>query len=178
MSVVPPAQLPPIILMGVSGSGKTVVGNALADASGRVFIDGDDLHPAENKEKMRAGIPLTDADREPWLRTIGERLAVGDGVIMACSALKRRYRDLLRQYAPGTFFAHLEPSRGTLQARVETRVHEYMPAGLLDSQLTSLEPLEPDEFGAVFRDNGSVQQQAEEIRAALAGEDPAQVTDS
>ncbi|MHA7985980.1 gluconokinase [Rathayibacter sp. CAU 1779] len=170
MTVVPPAQLPPIVLMGVSGAGKTVVGNALADASGRVFIDGDDLHPAENKEKMRAGTPLTDADREPWLRIIGERLAVGDGVIVACSALKRRYRDLLRGYAPDTFFAHLDPSRTTLQHRVDARVHEYMPSGLLDSQLTALEPLEPDEFGRVFSDEQSVEQTVEDIRSALAGD--------
>ncbi len=168
MTVLPPAQLPPIVLMGVSGAGKTVVGNALADASGRVFIDGDDLHPAANKEKMRAGIPLTDADREPWLRIIGERLAVGDGVILACSALRRRYRDLLRRYAPDTFFAHLEPSRAVLQRRVASRVHEYMPAGLLDSQLAALEPLQADEFGAVFRADGSVEQTVAEIRAALA----------
>lgn len=163
--------LPPVVLMGVSGAGKTVVGNALADASGRVFIDGDDLHPAANKEKMRAGIPLTDADREPWLRTIGERLAVGDGVIVACSALKRRYRDLLREYAPGTFFAHLDPGRDTLEQRVHTRVHEYMPSGLLDSQLAALEPLEPDEFGAVFARNESVEQTVTDIRTALASDD-------
>ncbi|WP_243064008.1 gluconokinase [Humibacter sp. RRB41] len=168
MTVVPPAQLPPIVLMGVSGAGKSVVGNALADASGRVFIDGDDLHPAANKEKMRAGVPLTDADRAPWLRIIGERLAVGDGVIVACSALKRRYRDLLREYAPGTYFAHLDPSREVLRARLAARVHEYMPAGLLDSQLGSLEPLQPDEFGAVFRVDETVDATVADIRAALA----------
>ena len=168
MTVVPPSSLPPIVLMGVSGAGKSVVGNALADASGRVFIDGDDLHPAANKEKMRAGIPLTDADREPWLRIIGERLAVGDGVIVACSALKRSYRDLLREYAPGTYFAHLDPSREVLQRRLAVRVHEYMPAGLLDSQLNALEPLEPDEFGGVFRVDESVEATVADIRAALA----------
>ncbi|QDZ14476.1 gluconokinase [Humibacter ginsenosidimutans] len=170
MTVVPPVQLPPIVLMGVSGAGKTVVGNALADASGRVFIDGDDLHSAANKEKMRAGIPLADQDREPWLRTIGERLAVGDGVIVACSALKRRYRDLLREYAPGVFFAHLDPERAALEERVHTRAHEYMPAGLLDSQLAALEPLTDDEFGAVFHGEVTVEQTVADIRAALAGD--------
>jgi gluconokinase len=170
MTVMPAAQLPAIVLMGVSGAGKTVVGDALADASGRVFIDGDDLHPAANKEKMRAGIPLTDADREPWLRVIGERLAVGDGVIVACSALKRRYRDLLREYAPDTFFAHLDPDPSTLEQRLAVRVHEYMPAGLLGSQLSALEPLQPDEFGAVFRSDGSVEQTVADIRAALAAD--------
>ena len=170
MTVVPPVQLPPIVLMGVSGAGKTVVGNALADAAGRVFIDADDLHSAANKEKMRAGIPLTDADREPWLRTIGERLALGDGVIMACSALKRRYRDLLREYAPGTFFAHLDPSRDELERRVTTRHHEYMPAGLLDSQLDALEPLRPDEFGAVFTRAETIDETVEEIREAIVAE--------
>lgn len=168
--VAPPPPLPPIVLMGVSGAGKTVVGNALADASGRVFIDGDDLHPASNKEKMRAGIPLTDADREPWLRMIGERLAVGDGVIVACSALKRRYRDLLREYAPGVFFAHLDPDREVLQEHLAARSHEYMPASLLDSQLGALEPLQPDEHGAVFRSSRSVEETVADIRGTIEGE--------
>jgi carbohydrate kinase (thermoresistant glucokinase family) len=170
MTFVPPVHLPAIVLMGVSGAGKSVVGNALADVSGRVFIDGDDLHPAANKEKMRAGIPLTDADREPWLRIIGERLAVGVGVIVACSALRRRYRDLLRSYAPDTFFAHLDPQPETLEQRLAVRVHEYMPADLLGSQLATLEPLQPDEFGAVFRSDGSVDATVADIRAALASD--------
>ncbi|WP_022900516.1 gluconokinase [Humibacter albus] len=170
MTVIPPTSLPPIVLMGVSGAGKTVVGSALADASGRVFIDGDDLHSTENKEKMRAGIPLTDADREPWLRIIGERLAVGDGVIVACSALRRQYRDLLRSYAPETFFAHLDPDPGTLEQRLAGRVHEYMPADLVGSQLATLEPLQPDEFGAVFRSDGSVDATVADIRAVLASD--------
>lgn len=163
-------RLIPVVMMGVSGAGKSVVGNALADASGRVFIDGDDLHSAANKEKMHAGIPLTDADRGPWLRTIGERLAVGDGVIVACSALRRRYRDLLRSYAPDTFFAHLDPEPDTLEQRLAVRVHEYMPADLLGSQLATLEPLQPDEFGAVFRSDGTIDATVADIRATLASD--------
>ena len=161
-----PARI--IIVMGVSSSGKSAVGAALGRRLHAPFLDGDGYHPPANKEKMRAGIPLTDADREPWLRIIGERLAVGDGVIVACSALKRRYRDLLREYAPGTYFAHLDPSREVLQQRLAVRVHEYMPPGLLDSQLGALEPLQSDEFGAVFRVDESVDATVADIRAALA----------
>jgi gluconokinase len=158
--------------MGVSGSGKTTVGDRLADGSGRVFIDADDLHPAANKEKMAAGIPLTDDDRWPWLRVVGERLAVGDGVIMACSSLKRAYRDLLREYAPNAYFALLSGSREVLQARVGGRHHEYMPASLLDSQLALLEPLGADEHGGVFDIDHSVDEIVAAIRDALASDEP------
>lgn len=160
-------RLRPIIMMGVSGAGKTVVGSALAASLGRPFVDGDDLHPVANKEKMRAGIPLTDDDREPWLRIVGERLAAGDGVVLACSALKRRYRDLLREYAPDAFFVHLDPRREVLQEHLAGRSHEYMPATLLSSQLDALEPLRPDEDGAVFRVAASVQGTTAAIRKAV-----------
>ncbi|MCL2795782.1 MAG: gluconokinase [Microbacteriaceae bacterium] len=165
--------LKPIVLMGVSGSGKTTVGDRLAEVSGRVFIDADDLHPAANKQKMAAGVPLTDEDRWPWLRIVGERLAVGDGVIVACSALKRAYRDLLREYAPNAYFALLSGSREVLEARVSGRHHEYMPASLLDSQLALLEPLGADEDGGVFDIAASADEIVEEIRGALASDEPA-----
>lgn len=163
-------SLQPIVLMGVSGSGKTTVGERLAAASGRVFIDGDDLHPRVNKEKMAAGIPLTDDDRWPWLRSIGERLAAGDGVIVACSSLKRAYRDLLREYAPGAYFALLSGSHALLVSRLAGRHHEYMPSTLLDSQLATLEPLGPDERGAAFDVAKPVDEVVAEIMRAAAGD--------
>lgn len=170
MSDATAATLQPIVLMGVSGSGKTTVGVRLAEASGRVFIDGDDLHPAANKQKMASGIPLTDDDRWPWLARVGERLAVGDGPIVACSALHRAYRDVLRQAAPGAFFALLNGSRDVLAARVAARHHEYMPASLLDSQLATLEPLGPDENGAVFDIALSADELVVAIRERLAAD--------
>jgi gluconokinase len=137
-----------IVVMGVSGSGKSTVGKGLAEALGCAFVDGDDLHPAANVAKMTAGIPLTDADREPWLRAVGRTLASGGdaGVVVACSALKRSYRDLIRSVAPGTVFAELDGTRELLEERV-IRPGHFMPASLLDSQLATLEPLEPDEGG-------------------------------
>lgn len=146
-------QFPPIILMGVSGSGKTTMGVALSDVTGIPFIDGDDLHPDENKEKMRAGHPLGDADRIPWLHRIGELIDAGivegHSTIVACSALKRSYRDLLRRHAGSLYFVHLDLPRAALEERTQQRSHEYMPSSLLDSQLATLEPLQPDEAGIV-----------------------------
>jgi gluconokinase len=145
---------PPMVIMGVSGSGKSTVGDLLGRRLGVPFIDGDDLHPAANKEKMRTGMPLDDDDRRPWLQEIGRTLAAyqeeGNGVIVACSALKRRYRDLLREHAPGVLFLHLQGSVGTLAARMAVRNHEFMPATLLASQLEALEPLDPDERHVVL----------------------------
>ena len=172
MENAPSVTLQPIVLMGVSGSGKSTVGARLAAASGRIFIDGDDLHPAANKEKMAAGIPLDDDDRVPWLRRIGERLAVGDGVIVACSSLKRAYRDLLREYAPEAYFALLDGPRELLEQRLAGRHHEYMPATLLDSQLATLEPLGADERGGVFDIALPVDELVAAIRSALAADHP------
>jgi carbohydrate kinase (thermoresistant glucokinase family) len=137
-----------VVVMGVSGSGKSTVGRAVADALGAPFVDGDDLHPAANVAKMAAGIPLTDADRVPWLRAVGRTLADGDdaGVVVACSALKRSYRDLIRDEAPGTVFAELDGPRELLQKRM-IRPGHFMPVSLLDSQLATLEPLQADEAG-------------------------------
>jgi gluconokinase len=141
--------------MGVSGCGKSTVGALLGRRLGKPFFDGDDFHPAANKEKMGAGIPLTDADREPWLGTLGELLAAQDDggttvpPIVACSALKRRYRDLLRSYAPDVVFIHLSGTPATIGARMEARAHEFMPRTLLDSQFAALEELEADEIHLV-----------------------------
>jgi carbohydrate kinase (thermoresistant glucokinase family) len=135
--------------MGVSGSGKSTVGERLAHTLGVPFVDGDALHPAANVAKMASGVPLTDDDRIPWLKAVGEALAgTGpDGVVVACSALKRRYRDLIRSEAPGAFFAELDGTRELLAARMAARPGHFMPVSLLDSQLATLQPLEPDEDG-------------------------------
>jgi gluconokinase len=115
------------------------------------FFDGDDFHPAANKQKMAAGVPLTDTDREPWLARLGELLAgkddSGTGVppSVACSALKRRYRDLLRRCAPDVVFVHLAGTAATIGARMDARSHEFMPRALLESQYAALEDLAADE---------------------------------
>ena len=146
-----PSSVPPLIVMGVQGSGKSTSGQAIAAALALPFIDGDDLHPLSNKEKMASGHPLTDADREPWLEAIGtalaDGLARGESTVIACSALKRRYRDLIRSFAPETRFVHLAGNRGLIAERLTHRDHEYMPPTLLDSQFETLEPLEADEAG-------------------------------
>lgn len=140
----------PVVVMGVSGSGKTTVGAALADALGLPFVDGDSLHPAANVAKMAAGIPLDDADRAPWLDAVGEVLASGP-VVVACSALKRAYRDRLRAAAPRLQLVFLDGSRALLASRMVARPGHFMPASLLDSQLDTLERPSADE-GALSAD--------------------------
>jgi gluconokinase len=143
-----------IVVMGVSGCGKSSVGIALAEALGARFIDGDDLHPEANKAKMGAGIPLDDDDRWPWLDLVSKALAEDastfTGTVIACSALKRSYRERILAGAPNTFFIHLDGSREILQQRLGNRTGHFMPATLLDSQLATLEPLADDEPGAVI----------------------------
>ena len=164
---------PPMVIMGVSGSGKSTVGALLGERLGIRFIDGDDLHPAENKEKMRSGIPLSDEDRAPWLQAIGRTLdsyqQEGSSIIVACSALRRRYRDLLREHAPDLLFLHLHGSMDTLAARMAARDHEFMPATLLASQLEALEPLDPDEAHVVLDVRQSPAELAERAEDALTG---------
>jgi gluconokinase len=142
-------NLPPLVVMGVSGCGKSTIGALLGDRLGVPFFDGDDFHPLANKAKMAAGIPLDDDDRAPWLAEIGAALATpADGAgsrIIACSALKRSYRDLLRSFAPDLVFVHLSGEAATISGRLSSRAHEYMPSSLLASQLATLEPLGPDE---------------------------------
>lgn len=143
-----------IVVMGPSGSGKSTVGAFLAESLGARFIDGDDLHPVANVRKMEAGTPLDDTDRLPWLRVVGETLQAEERIVVACSALRRAYRDIIRAEAPDTFFAELEIDRGVLQERMQARVDHFMPAALLDSQLETLESLDADENG--IRTDGSV----------------------
>ena len=133
-----------VIVMGVSGSGKTTVGKALAERRGIAFIDGDDLHSPEARAKMHAGIPLTDEDRAPWLDRIGHALADAadypEGVVIACSALRRVYRDRLRAIAgPSLRFLFLKGDKALMRSRVAERKGHYMPASLIDSQFATLE---------------------------------------
>jgi gluconokinase len=136
----------PVAVMGVSGAGKSTVGARLARALGVEYEDGDDLHPAANIAKMAAGHPLDDADRIPWLDAVGAWL-VGHGGVVSCSALKRSYRDRLRAAAPGVYFVELDASREELVRRMTTRSGHFMKVQMLDSQLATLEPLDPDEPG-------------------------------
>jgi gluconokinase len=141
----------PLVVMGVSGSGKSTVGAALAQRLRVPFADADDLHPPENIAKMTAGEALDDADRYPWLEAVGGWLADHpDGGVMGCSALKRKYRDQLRSHVPGLQFVMLEGSRAVIERRQASRPGHFMPASLLDSQFATLEPLEPDEDGVVL----------------------------
>lgn len=135
-----------IVIMGVSGCGKSTVGAALAEALHIPYRDGDDLHPAANVEKMRAGIPLTDDDRWPWLDRVAATLQAEAPVIIGCSALRRVYRDRIRATAGGPVrFVHLTGSRDVIAARMAGRSGHYMPPSLLDSQFATLEPPGPDE---------------------------------
>lgn len=139
-----------MVVMGVSGCGKSSVGEEIARLTAAQFVDGDDLHPAANKAKMGAGIPLDDDDRWPWLDQVGATLSAPEGAIVACSALKRVYRDRIRAVAPDTIFVHLAGSRDLLWERMTARKDHFMPASLLDSQLAILEPLGADENGVTL----------------------------
>lgn len=141
-----------VVVMGVSGSGKSTVGALLGERLGLEYVDGDDLHPEANIAKMASGVPLDDADRLPWLQLIGERLgaAAAPGLIVGCSALKRSYRDVIRAAAPGTRFVQMHGDRALLERRMGERSGHFMPGSLLASQLATLEPLEPDEDAEVF----------------------------
>jgi gluconokinase len=141
----------PIVVMGVSGSGKSTVGAALAQRLRVPFADADDFHPAANIAKMSAGEALNDDDRRPWLETIGGWLAGHvDGGVMSCSALKRTYRDQLREHCPGVEFLHLAGTPEVIGRRQASRPGHFMPASLLASQFETLEPLAADERGVVI----------------------------
>ncbi len=135
-----------IVVMGPSGSGKSLVGAALAARLRAPFVDGDDLHPRANVAKMAAGRPLTDDDRRPWLEAVAATLARDTSIVVACSALRRAYRDGIRNGVAGVNFVELVVPEQQLRTRMRRRDH-FMPASLLDSQLATLEPLETDEAG-------------------------------
>jgi len=139
-----------IVVMGVAGCGKSTIGAALASRLGAEFLDGDSLHPQANIDKMAAGTPLNDQDRAPWLAEIGRQFpASNSALVIACSALKRSYRDIIRSADPSVVFVHLHGTRELLNARMNARPGHFMPASLLDSQLATLEPLQSDEAGIV-----------------------------
>jgi len=159
-----------IVVMGVSGSGKTTVGEALAAALGWPFVEGDSYHPEANVAKMSAGLPLDDADRAPWLAALAARIAeddrAGHSSVVGCSSLKRAYRDILRGGAPRVRFVHVHGDRAVLAERVSDRPGHFFPATLLDSQLAALEPLGADEDGVVVDVALPVREQ---VRAAMRG---------
>jgi gluconokinase len=162
-----------IVVMGVSGCGKTSVAEGLAAALGAAFIEGDSLHPAANVEKMSRGIPLSDADRWPWLDTIGGAMAAalgeGRGVVVSCSALKRVYRDRLRQAAGGSLaFVFLKGSRDLLMVRMAARRNHFMPVSLLDSQLATLEDPSGEEGVVTVDIDRSIESIVEVALAGLA----------
>ena len=129
-----------VLVMGVAGVGKTTIGEALARAIGARFIDADDYHPPENVAKMKAGVPLGDEDRWPWLDRLNEELKKEQRAVLACSALKESYRRRLAQGVKDFKVVYLHGSAQLIRERMKTRRHRYMPAALLDSQLATLEP--------------------------------------
>jgi gluconokinase len=143
-----------VVVMGVSGCGKTTVAQGIAEATGMVFAEADQFHSEANVAKMRAGQPLDDLDRWPWLESLAawmsEQDEQGHSTVIACSALRRAYRDVLRTAPPSVQFVHLAGPPEVVRARLAVREGHYMPASLLDSQLGTLEPLQPDESGVVL----------------------------
>lgn len=139
------------VVMGVSGCGKSEIGARLAGRLGVPYAEGDSDHPPANIAKMAAGTPLDDTDREAWLKCLQRRIAVARqaerGLVLSCSSLKRRYRDILRQGDPALIFIHLDGSRALIAARMQSRSGHFMPVALLDSQFRDLEPLMADERG-------------------------------
>lgn len=148
-----------VVVMGVSGSGKTTVAEGIAERLHWRFQEGDELHPRANVEKMARGEPLTDEDRRPWLDAIGEwldaRAMSGEDAVLTCSALRRRYRNRLRSGRPGLRFCHVVASAEAIRQRLEHRRGHYMPAALLPSQLATLEELGGDEPGATVSAEGA-----------------------
>jgi gluconokinase len=159
-----------VVVMGVSATGKTTVAEQLAEELDCEFVEGDSLHPRQNIEKMEHGIPLTDEDRWPWLQAIAELVAVrdhdGTSTVVTCSALKRSYRNVLRDAAP-TFFVHLHAPFEVLEQRMELRTKHFMPASMLRSQFDTLEDLGDDEEGVVVDVSPPVDEVVEEAVNAV-----------
>ncbi|MEP7034737.1 MAG: gluconokinase [Dermatophilaceae bacterium] len=166
--------LPPIIIMGIQGSGKTTIGKLLARRLEVPFVDGDALHPSTNKAWMASGRALSDAQRLPWLHAVGERLALADGagVVVACSALKRRYRDLLREHAPSMLTVFADGDVDLIRERIKARRHEYMPPSLLPTQLADLEARQGDESGLTVDIAQAPEQAVEQVMTMISAEGP------
>jgi gluconokinase len=162
-----------LIVMGVAGSGKTTLGEALARRLGWPFEDGDALHPPANIAKMAAGHPLNDADRAPYFANVGAwidaRRAEGRPAVVASSALKRAYRDTLRQGRPGLGFVFQEVDQATIEARLAARKGHFFGPGLAASQFADLEPPEPDEPAIAVDGGASTAEQVDQVMGALAG---------
>jgi gluconokinase len=161
-----------VVVIGVSGSGKSSVGQLLAQRLAVPFVDGDDVHPAANIAKMAAGHPLDDEDRRPWLAALVARirdLESGGGGVVVCSALKREYRDELRAAGPGVWFLHLALDKEIAVQRVTARIGHFMPVALLDSQYALLEPLVPDEPGMTVDARADLQTILDEAQAGIRG---------
>jgi gluconokinase len=160
-----------VVVMGVSGSGKSTVAVGIAQALGWAFAEGDDFHSEANKHKMASGLPLTDEDRWPWLRTIGawmdDQLRAGRSAVVTCSALRRAYRDLLREGRPTVRFCELDAPEGLIAERLKVRRGHYMPPSLLPSQLATLEPLAADEPGVHVSVAATPEQIVRDALAAL-----------
>lgn len=160
-----------LVAMGVSGAGKTTLGEMLAERLGWPFKEGDELHPAANVAKMKSGHPLNDADRAPWLQAIGEWidrwLAAGQSGVISCSALKRAYRDTLDRGRPAVRFVFIDLDEATIAARLAHRQHAYWPPELLHSQFEALEVPTPDEPVIVVDGHSSREEQVGRVVAVL-----------
>ena len=160
-----------LVVMGVEGSGKSTLSQALSERLDAVYLDADWFHSPSNREKMARGHPLSDDDRLPWLQSVGERMReeydAGRATVAACSALRRSYRDLLRQYVADIFFVFLDGPLDLVQSRLEGRTHDFMPGSLLSSQYAILEPLATDERGLRVAIDLSPDEQVEEVVANL-----------
>jgi gluconokinase len=159
-----------VVVMGVAGTGKTSIGRAIAERLGAAFVEGDEYHPQANIEKMSSGQPLDDEDRRPWLTLLADRIreldAAGERSVTACSALRRLYRDWLREGHPDLFFVHLHTDYDVLFDRMQKREH-FMPPALLQSQFDTLEMLEGDEAGQVVDVRMSIEEVVREAMEAL-----------
>lgn len=156
-----------VVVMGVTGSGKTTIGRLLAERLDVPYAEADSFHPPANVTKMAAGQALDDADRHPWLAAIANwiRDRAGQGGVVSCSALKHPYRDLLRKASPQVWFLHLNIDRDVIARRIADRRDHFMPVSLVDSQFRALEPLRPDEAGTVIDASATPE---DVIRTALA----------
>jgi gluconokinase len=165
-----------VVVMGVSGSGKTTVAKGIATVMGWEFAEGDAFHSEANVAKMHAGHPLTDEDRWPWLEAIGEWISdkegQGESAVVTCSALRRAYRDLLRKGRPAVRFLHLSAPPEIIEDRMQHRAGHYMPPSLLPSQLATLEPLDADEPGVEVINEGTAAQVLHRALAALGLREP------